>query len=317
MPGVLWIDDSHWLDAASLDLLLYWARRRRARPYLLLLAWREEDLTAEHPLHYAALEMQRAGKGAVIHLERFTPKEVAKVLQSGPDIFPSDLPARLYAETEGLPYFVIEYLTALRQRETSSQEPMIWEIPRTVRDLLHSRLAQVGDAERQLLQAAAVIGHTFDFDLVQEASGRSDEEVVISLEALVSRGILVEETAVYDFSHEKLRALAYEEISLARRRLLHRRLAEALTQQAGRDPQPGAWAGQIGTHYHMAGRDVEAAGFFKQAGDYARSLYAHHDALADYRMALALGHAEAAALHEACGDLSYASGRVRFGAEQL
>ncbi len=303
-PGVLWIDDSHWLDTASLDLLLFWMRRHREQPFLLLVAWREEELAAEHPLRQAASEMQRAGMATTIHLERFTREELRQLLQVVPDEFPEDLPARLYAETEGLPYFVVEYLSDLRQRTHAPHQAAAWEVPRSVRDLLHARLAQVGEAERQVMQAAAVIGHAFAFDLLHAVSGRSEEEALTALEHLLARCILAEETAVYDFSHEKLRALAYEETSLARRRLLHRRVAEALAQLASREGQAAAWAGQIGTHYHLSGRDATAAGYFRLAGDYARSLYAHRDALAHYQMALALGSGEVSALHEACGDLT-------------
>jgi predicted ATPase len=175
-------------------------------------------------------------------------------------------------------------------------------MPRTVRDLLAARLAQIGHAERQLLQTAAAIGHAFTFDLVQTASGRSEEEAVTSLENLVARGILVEETAAYDFSHEKLRELAYEETSLARRRLLHRRLAETLTQR--RTPATTAVSAQIATHYQLAGHEAEAATYFVQAGDQARTLFAHQDAIHYYRSALALGAAESWRLHAACGELS-------------
>lgn len=309
VPGVLWLDDGHWLDSASLDLLLFLARRWRQRPYLILLAWRAEELSAGHPLHQVAAEIHRDRVGEQVHLTRFTAEEVAQVVTAADATFQAGLPARLYAETEGLPYFVVAYLADLSQQQLPEASAEAWNIPRTVRDLLHTRLAQVGDAERQLLQTAAVIGHAFTFDLVQTASGRSEEEAVASLEKLLARGILAEETAEYDFSHEKLRALAYEETSLARRRLLHRRLAEALTQQAAHQVQPAGSAGQIAGHYHLAGRDAEAARFFIQAGDYARSLFAHRDALAHYQMALALEHPETAQLHELCGDC-----QVRLGA---
>ncbi|MBE2222576.1 MAG: AAA family ATPase [Anaerolineae bacterium] len=311
VPGVVWLDDAHWLDAASLDLLLFMARRWRERPYLILMAWRAEELAAGHALPLISAEMHRQGVGEQVELARFTPDEVAQVLDAVNSDYPADLPARLFAETEGLPYFVVEYLADLSQQPLSVAGDEGWAIPRTVRDLLHTRLAQVGETERQLLQAAAVIGHAFSFDLGLTVSGRSEEEALTALETLVARGILAEETAtsttlsasVYDFSHEKLRTLAYEETSLARRRLLHRRVAETLAQSASHHVQPAAWAGQIAGHYHLAGRDEQAARFFRQAGDYARSLFAHRDALAHYQMALALGDSETALLHEACGDL--------------
>jgi predicted ATPase len=181
-----------------------------------------------------------------------------------------------------------------------------------VRDLLRARLAAVSQAGEQVLAAAAVIGRSFDYDTLREASGRSEEETVDALEQLTAHGLIQELRAgaggaprqpQYDFFHEKLRALVYEEISLARRRLLHRRVAEALIGRARGSAERDALASQVAYHYRMAGQDAAAAEYFTLAGQHARRIYANADALAHFQSALALGHPDAAALHEAIGDL--------------
>jgi tetratricopeptide (TPR) repeat protein len=215
---------------------------------------------------------------------------------------------RLYEETEGLPLFVGEYLAAITKGSLVAGDEA-WSLPGGVRDLLHGRLGAVGETGWQLLNAAAVIGRSFDFDTVREASGRSEEEAVAALEELTNQGLVEEVQGVgdkspaYDFSHEKLRALVYEETSLARRRLLHRRVAEALARRARRRREMGPLAAQIAHHYRLAGRDQEAADHFELAGEHARALYANREALSHFRAALALGHPNAAGLHEALGDL--------------
>src|SRR3712207_5447611 len=78
----------------------------------------------------------------------------------------------------------------------------------------------------------------------------------------------------YDFGHEKLRALVYEETSLARRRLLHRRVADALARRARRRRETGSLAAQISHHYRLAGQDAQAADYSRLAGEHAGSLYA-------------------------------------------
>src|SRR5207253_543643 len=128
-----------------------------------------------------------------------------------------------------------------------------------------------------------------------------------------------ERILTYDFSHEKLRALVYEETSLARRRLLHRRVAEVLVNRMRGPRETGALAGQIANHYRLAGNQQAAAEYFKLAGEHARTLYAHTEALAHLRLALALGHPDTAALHEAIGDLhtflgEYSSALKSYGA---
>jgi predicted ATPase len=160
-----------------------------------------------------------------------------------------------------------------------------------------------------LLAAAAVIGRSFDFDTLREASGRSEEEAVTALEGLISHRLIREvpnesdeSSPLYDFSHDKLRALAYEEISLARRRLLHRRVAGTLAARAGRRGT-GSPDAQIAHHYRLAGREDEAAEHYALAGEHARALSAHAEALSHFGSAIALGHPEAARLYEAIGDV--------------
>ncbi|GAB4433264.1 MAG: AAA family ATPase [Anaerolineae bacterium] len=301
-PGVILFDDLHWADAASLDLLTYLVRRLRGRPLCLIFTWRSESAVPR--LQQLLTEAQRAGPVTLLTLPRLNQTAVAELVS---EIAPG-LESRLYAETEGLPFFLVEYLIVLAKGGESIGGDD-WTMPGGVRGLLQSRLAGVSETGWQLLTTAAVIGRSFDFDTLRAASGRSDEEIVTALEALIEQGLVAEvngsgdRSLTYDFSHEKLRTLVYEEASLTRRRLLHRRVAEALIGRTRGRQDLGALAGQIAYHYRRTGQDGEAAEYFKLAGEHARSLYANAEALAHFQAALALGHPEAAVLHEAIGDL--------------
>jgi DNA-binding SARP family transcriptional activator len=303
-PGVLALDDLHWADEASLDVLTYLVRRLGGQPVCILVTWRSEQVQGGHRLRRLAGEAQRAGSGTVLRLARLGEPEVAElVLAVAPDR--AGQAAWLYQESEGLPFFLAEYLAIAPGGAGGAT------LPRGVRELLRAKLEPVSEAGRQLLATAAVIGRSFDFDTVRVASGRSEEETVAALEELTERGLVHElreaselPVVAYDFSHERIRALVYEETSLARRRLLHRRVAEALAGRAhGRSP-----AASVARHFQLAGQDADAAGSFKAAGDHARTLYANREALAHYRTALALGHPDAAGLHEAIGDLETLAG---------
>ncbi len=299
-PGILWLDDAHWLDSASQELLLYLLHRWQKRPFLLIFCWRTEDLPLATPLSPLIASLRRAGVCEIIQPTRFTESQLEDLLTASGRPFSPEFLQRLFAETEGLPMFVVEYLDALPPGDNELALSTSLPVPASVRDLLHNRLAQVGETERQILQTAAAIGHSFDLQLVQASSGRSDEETVTALEMLMARGLLVEHTAVFDFSHDKLRTMVYEEMGLARRRLLHRRLADVLAAQRGTATSLSA---QIATHYQLAGLDALAATYFVQAGDQARTFFAHQDALHYYRSALALGADDAWRLHTACGEL--------------
>jgi predicted ATPase/DNA-binding SARP family transcriptional activator len=310
--GVIFFDDVHWADSASLELLSYIVRRLREQPICLTFTWRGKQIVRDARLHQVLGEAQRSGKATIVTLMRLDQASVRKLVHTvlaNDTKLTASLVDRLYSETEGLPFFLLEYLNAMAKGQLATGT-VDWSLPGGVRDLLQSRLSGVSDIGWQLLNTAAVIGRSFDYDTLREASGRSEEEAVTALEALIDQG-LVEEvqkstseyTLTYDFSHEKLRTLVYEETSLARRRLLHRRIADVLASHARGQREVDALAGQIAHHYQLAGNEPLAAEYFRLAGEYARSLYANSEALAHLRLALALGHPDSAALHEASGDL--------------
>jgi len=310
-PGVIFVDNVHWADGASLNLLTYLARRLHEQPLCLLLTWRSEETNNTQRLSQLLTEAQRTGALTMIILSRLSPSGVQELLHaSAPaNTLSTGIADRLYAETEGLPFFLIEYLAAL-ETGVLAADKRDWSLPGGVRDLLRSRLALVSETGGQLLAASAVIGRSFDFDTLREASGRGEEETVTALEELLAHGLVKEvhsgsgeQALTYDFSHEKLRELVYSETSLARRRLLHRRVTEALVSRTRSQRGSSPLASQIARHYRLAGNDAAAAEYYKLAGEHARGLYANAEALEHLRTALALGHPEPAALHEAIGDL--------------
>ncbi|GAB4577603.1 MAG: AAA family ATPase [Anaerolineales bacterium] len=312
-PGILFLDDLQWADSASLELLLYLVRRLQDYPLLFLAAWRNEDTTR---LETLVTETQRAGQGTKITLNRLTRAEVTH-LASTVTALPAEKLQTLYAETEGLPFFVIEYL---QNPDWDSQQGTL----PNVRNLERARLAGLDETARQILTTAAVIGRSFDFDTLREASGRSEEETITGLETLLARGLLLEHKSSsviripspvplsYDFTHEKIRTVVYEDTTLIRRRLLHRRIAQSLISQLPitKLPIPSSPA-RIAHHLHFAGQHAEAARYYQQAGDAARHIYANAESLSHYQTALALGHPEPCALHEAIGDLQTLQGDYR------
>jgi predicted ATPase/DNA-binding SARP family transcriptional activator len=311
-PGIVFFDDIQWADSATLDLLNYLVRRLREQPVCLLVTLRNRQASNDNRLHQLQNEALRAGIATVVSLSRLNLVSVRELVHStslGDEALKEGFIERLYQETEGLPFFLIEYLLAITNG-VLSEESENWSPPVSVRELLHSRLKAVSETGRQLLGAAAVIGRSFDFDTLREVSGRGEEETVNALEELIAQGIveevdvsLSEKALKYDFSHERLRSLVYEETSLARRRLLHRRVAESLIAHTRENRMLGPLAGQIAYHFDKSGNEAVAAEYYKLAGDHARSLYANAEALTHYRMALALGYADAAILHESIGDL--------------
>jgi DNA-binding SARP family transcriptional activator len=306
VTGILCFDDLQWADRATLDLLTYLIRRLPEQKLFVLGAWRTPIASQEQLMRTLLTTGQRAGTGRFLDLLRLNEADIYDLLHQLNQ--PADLAPQLYNRSEGLPFFLNAYL--------SRPEPPGNEWPDSVRDLLFTRLAAFDETGQQLLQTAAVIGRSFDFDTLRIASGRSDEETVQTIETLLGHGLVVETAPTaadlhYDFSHQALRDLVYEQTSLARRRLLHRRVADSLSQHRSRPV--AATAAQIAHHYRAAGQEAVAADYFYQAGAYARQLYANTEALAHFQTALALGHPDVAALHEAIGDLHRLAGAYGAG----
>jgi tetratricopeptide (TPR) repeat protein len=206
----------------------------------------------------------------------------------------------LVAESEGLPLYLAEALAA----PSSIGGP----VPGGMLALLRGRISSVGEVGRQVLAAAAVIGRSFDLETVRAAAGRGEEETVAGLEALLQRGLIREAGPVvdgdvrYDFTHGRLRDVAYEDTSLARRRLLHGRVADALTRSGAKLRDATRWA-LVAHHATLAGRTTEAAAAHLRAARLAGAVFANPEAREHFETALALGHPEAAGIHESLGDL--------------
>ena len=194
-----------------------------------------------------------------------------------------------------MPLFVVEYL-ARPPRNPSGRAA-----PHGVREFSPARLDAVGETAGQLLAAAAVIGRSFPTWSAALRSGRGEDETVAGLEELTRRGLLVERDTGYAFWHDKLLAAAYERTSLARRRLLHRRVAEGW-RRGGR---PGAGA----RHLLAAGLKGEPADAFRASGD-RPGPHASSEAIEAYRARSRWGTTEPSTLHEAIGDLHTLARRV-------
>ena len=279
--GVVFVDDLQWCDQASLDALTYLARRLDRYRFLLVCARRTDEPDP-------GLRLRSLGTlGERITLARLSEADIVGLAAAaGLD---GDAGARLFADSEGLPLFAAELISTLRAGPDADRAGGI-------RAVLDARLDAVGEMPAQVLGAAAIIGRGFDPDDLRAASGRSEEEVAAALEELVLRGLVAEHEDSYDFRHEWVRALAEERVSRARRRLLHRRIAEMLVARHGDHAI-------IGRHLELAGDDGQAAIEYAAAGDRARALSARAEAVSHYEASLALGHPDPAGLHEAIGDV--------------
>jgi len=314
-PGVVFIDNLEWADESTLDLLAYLVRRLEERPIFLFATWQTGKTSGITILEHLLKAAERQGYGFHLSLSALQPDDSLALIEqlgSGEQSFSSAFKQQLVEASQGLPYFLVEYMQAALEGEIRSDMAATqWPVPTGLRSMLQDRLAYLSGPASQILQAAAVIGRTFEIDLLQTASGRSEEEIIQGIEELLARNLIQEVsvqttpdrvTGRYDFQQDQVRVLILEEISLVRRRLLHLRIAAALAEQSrllSRPPQ----SGQIAYHYQQAGASEPAADYYFQAGQIARTIHANADALSHFQSALALGFPQKSTVLVEIGDL--------------
>jgi tetratricopeptide (TPR) repeat protein len=293
-PVLLCLDDLHWADSTTIDWLIHLSRRLPHSRALVIGTYRPEGAQAMEELRHS---LMRQGHLHELELAGLQEAGILQLLQTLGDSVPTDraLAQRLASTTGGNPFFVLEILRGLIE---SGRPPTAFlslaELPSpdTVRDAVAQRLERLTPPARQVLQAGAVLGGTFGYDLVWHTSGRHEVETMDGLDELVARHLLTEEPAGYRFYHEIIQAVVYQELGLWRRRMLHRRAAEALERS-----QPDDVAA-LALHFERAGEPGRAARYARQAGQAARRVFAHVEGRAYFERALTLLAQEAETLHD-------------------
>lgn len=290
---LLLLDDLQWCDAETLAWLPYLMRAAGSTPLLVVGTLRPAELEAGHPLPALARELRQAGQLVEIELGPLTAAETGALAGqvAGRALAPVDI-EELFRSTEGDPLFVIETIRALRPGGAligalaASDTPSL-TLPPRIAALLSARLGQLSPAVRDIAELAATIGRSFHVDLLARAgSGMDEEHFVRALDELWRRGIVRErDDGSYDFSHDKLREVALVELSPARRRLLHRRIAAAIEALP---VHPELRNGRAAAHYEHAGRTVRAVLAYTTAAERARRVFAYAEAAGHYRRALTL-----------------------------
>lgn len=282
-PRLLIIDDLQWCDAETIELIGFVVRCGQTAPILIVGTVRWEEIPPHHPLVGLVDALGHDQAVTIVSLDRLdeaTTATLAARLRAEETIDPK-LAARLWSETEGNPLFVIE---ALRAGISSDGSQAV--LTRTMRAVLRARLGQLTDGARRLAEAAAVIGRPFSVGLMVSTTGIDEQALVDHVDELWRRRIIRDQGLTYDFSHDKLRAVALEMVSPARRRRLHRAVAAAIAAEFHSDID--AASPQLAAHYDQAGMVEPAIDAYRVAGARAVTVSALEEAVTMFRRALAL-----------------------------
>jgi tetratricopeptide (TPR) repeat protein len=195
----------------------------------------------------------------------------------------------IWRASEGNPFMVVETIRAFEQG-VGDTVPGPLALPERVRRVITARLERLGPLARELTAVAAVIGRAFDFPLLQRAAGVGEAEAAAAIEELVRRRVLHEVGERFDFTHDRIRDVAYDEMLVPRRKLLHRHVAEAIEALCGADDRdPHAFA--LARHYREVGAWAKAVTYFRQAAASAVSRSGYQEGVTCLEQALeALNH---------------------------
>ena len=293
-PLLLVIEDIHWSDGVSLELLFTLTRQLSNHRILLVLTYRGDE-NAEVLLPWLA-QLERARLGQEIVLTRLGRDEVAAMLH---EMFLLDRPVRadfleaLFTLTEGNPFFIEEAVNALIAGGEIFYHDGAWDrrplaeirIPRTIYDAVQRGAAQVTDAARQVLTLAAIVGRRFDFDLLLSLAELPEAQLIAALKELIAVRLIVEESGEhFAFRHALTREAIYAGLLTRERVTLHRTIGEAIEQLA--TGSVDQYLPELAYHFFEARQWERAFTYGRDAGEQALLLDAPRVAVEQLTRAL-------------------------------
>ena len=291
---LLILEDLHWSDASTRELLDYLTRRLRGTRIMLLGTYRADELNRKHPLAHHIQAWRRTKAALVIDLPPLPPDGIAGMVRA---IFDSDEVTDefrdfLHRRSEGNPFVLEELLKDAVDRGDIYRTETRWErknlddlrLPQTVRDTILLRVEQLSPEQADVLQTASVLGRSFSYPLLLAVSAKDDRSVQAALHASVQQQLIEEEphdNGRYRFRHALTREAIYEDMIAPHREELHGLAADALTRQEGTPPIDLAF------HLLAANRWQDAVPIGIRAAEQAEANQAYHEAADLYDRLLA------------------------------
>jgi DNA-binding CsgD family transcriptional regulator/tetratricopeptide (TPR) repeat protein len=293
-PLLFIIEDLHWSDEASLELLRHLARKCAQSPILFVLTYRSDEVTPE--LRHFLAVCDRDHLSQEISLQRLSRAETSTMLQAifpGQQAVSTGLLESLYPLTEGNPFFIEEALKSLlttgelANREGSQEwvlrlDRHTWHIsiPRSVQDAVYQRTKQLSVPAKHVLTLAAVAGRHFALPVLQWVTQFDESQLLLYMKELVAAQLISEETADrFSFRHALTRQAVYTELLAGERRALHRSLAMAIEQQVSLTAALDSWVEDLAYHFYEGEVWTQAAEYGQRAGERALLLYAPRAAI--------------------------------------
>ncbi|HEX6888784.1 MAG TPA: AAA family ATPase [Candidatus Nanopelagicales bacterium] len=274
-PLLLVVEDLHWSDAATRDLLRFLTRTVGDAAVLVVLTYRRDELHRSHPLLPWLVEMDRLPNAHRVTLERLGDVDVEALVRGiAADVAPAAV-ARIRQRSQGVPFFAEELASCAEGGNG---------IPETLRDVMLTRLERLTPTARQMLRIASAATSRIDHAVLRDVVGDEDALDAALREAVGAQVLAVDpEAEAYSFRHALMREAVHDDLLPGEHARLHARYAEALERAAGPEQ-----AGEIAHHWWSAHEAQRAFTWSLRAAQYSRGIYAFGEQLAHLERALDL-----------------------------
>ncbi len=260
-PAIMLVEDIHWADEATLDLLKYLGRRMQQTRSLMILTYRDDELAQDHALRQLLGDLGSSSSLRRIPVSPLSRDAVSQMVRGTPVD-----PVELYRLTSGNAFFVTQVLATEGH------------IPETVRDAVLARAARLSPAGRKVLEATAILGMRVEPWLLSEVAGKDAD----SVEECLAAGMLEAQGDFHAFRHELVRQTVLASVPPNRKMDLHRLALTAL----GNRPDTSPFLARLATHAHGAQNASSVLEYAPAAARQAAAVGAHRQAAANYHTAL-------------------------------
>ena len=300
-PVLVVLEDLHWADETSLELLQHLARELRDARVLILATYRSDEMHRRHPFLRALAELQRERMVTEIQLKRLTPDETRELIRAtfaarDPNVRVSDeFRDAVYTRSEGNPFFTEELLKAIvdsggvfwREGDGWARKPIEeLAIPGSIREAVRARIEALSAEARETLSAASVIGNRFGFELLRDVTGADERALEARIREFIELQLVTDASGgdeEHAFRHALTREVVYDDLLVRERKRLHRAVADALERVGGTEPS------LLAHHLLAAGEQARAVPKLIEAGRRASRADAPREAAAHFARAVEVG----------------------------
>lgn len=272
IPIIIFIDDLHWADLTSVEMLNSCIRELTKNRVLILGTLRDDEVPGHHPIWQTVEE----GLSTVLKLSTFSKENITALIKAmlGKVMLNNEFIDQIASNTGGNAFFITEVMRFLVEEDRLKLYKGEWllpddlstlKLPTSIGDTVVKRVEKLSEVAKEILNIAAVAGHKFDLNLFQKISGFKDNELFNALDELIEKQFLNKVEHEYIFPHDRVRETIYSRISSDKLQILHQKIAEVIEQENIGRLEP--LFSELAYHYSRGTNKQKAVEYLIKAGE--------------------------------------------------